>query len=259
MIIHSRIWKLATSLLALLPTALALVGSGWSLSNVPANGLRDVTFPITIVEADHFAGYYFAQQFNFAGVSDVGYTGIQPRPDSGGKVVLHGVFSSFVPGTTTNDKNCSPGADGGPGVSCSVEWNGVFNRTYDYEVKTTRNRVWVGTAIDTVSGARVQIGSWTLPTGSGGILGSQVGFVEWYPWNVVVPPNHCANLPYQKTIFGVPHTTHAGSIGTQSLSYEYGDCVGQVAFHTEQVVSGVENNCGFRGATGSGKGVRTLY
>ncbi|KAJ7687667.1 hypothetical protein B0H14DRAFT_3101375 [Mycena olivaceomarginata] len=215
------------SIVSILPVAHALVGSSWSVTNVPATGLTDITFPLTIVEADHISGYYFAQQYSF------------PRPDSGGKAVLHGVFSSFVAGSTTSDANCHTGADGGPGVSCAVEWNG-----------TSGNRVWIGTAIDTVTGARIHIGSYTLPPGAGGIQSSQAGFVEWYPWNGGEPPNHCARLPYQKTVFGTPRTTHTGSIGTQSLSYEYGDCVGQVAFHTEKVSGGVENNCGFRGAAG---------
>ena len=74
----------APLLLSILPTAQALVGSSWSISNVPSTGLTDITFPITIVEADHISGYYFAQQFNFVGLSDVGYTGIQPRPNKGG-------------------------------------------------------------------------------------------------------------------------------------------------------------------------------
>jgi hypothetical protein len=93
-------------------------------------------------------------------------------------------------------------------------------------------------------------GSYTLPPGAGGIQSSQAGFVEWYPSNGGEPPNHCARLPYQKTFFGTPRTTHTGSIGTQSLSCEYGNCVGQVAFYTEKVSGGVENNCGFRGAAG---------
>ncbi|KAJ6595164.1 hypothetical protein DFH09DRAFT_1136346 [Mycena vulgaris] len=237
------------SLMGLLPMAHALVGSSWSITNVPSTGLTDITFPITIVEADHISGYYFAQQYGFVG-SSIGYTGIQPRPDSGGNSVLHGVFSSFVAGSTTSDANCHTGADGGPGVSCAVEWNGVYNRTYDFVVQTSGVRTWVGTAVDTVTGTKIHIGTYTLPVGASGIQSSQAGFVEWYPWNGGIPPNHCARLPYQKTIFGTPRTTHAGSVGTQSLSYEYGDCVGQVAFHTEKVASGVENNCGFRGQTG---------
>ncbi|KAJ7674285.1 hypothetical protein B0H17DRAFT_1161758 [Mycena rosella] len=179
-------FALLASLITFLPSAHALVGSSWSVTNVPSGGLADITFSVTI-------------QFNFAGLSDVGYTGIQPRP--------------------------------GRGVSCAVEWNGVYGRTYDYER------------------ARAQIGSFTLPAGSDEIQSSQAGFVEWYPWNGGEPPNHCARLPYQKTIFGNPRTTHTGSVGTQSLSYEYGDCIGQVAFHTENAAGGVENNCGFEGAS----------
>lgn len=232
-----------------LPTAEALVGSSWTVTNVPPTGLTDITFPITIVETDHISGYYFAQQYGFVN-SDIGYTGIQPRPDRNGSPVLHGVFSSFVDGSSTTDTNCHSGADGGPGVSCSVQWNGVYGRTYEFEVKNNGNQLWVGTAVDTVTGERIHIGSYKLPAGAGGIRSGQAGFVEWYPWNGGKPPNHCARLPYQKSIFGAPRTTRAGSVGIQSLSFEYGDCVGQVAFSTGNVASGVENNCGFRGQTG---------
>ncbi|KAF7356186.1 Beta-glucan synthesis-associated [Mycena venus] len=243
-------FSVLASLISVLPTSHALIGADWSVTKVPLRGLNDITFPLTIVEADHISGYYFAQQFNFFGIADVGYTGLQPRPDNGGKSIVHGVFSSFVAGTTTTDPNCHTGADGGPGVSCAFEWNGEYNRTYDLEVKTSGNRLWVGTAVDTVAGTRIHIGSWTLPAGTGGILGSQVGFVEWYPWNNGEPQNHCAHLPYQKTIFGNPKTTNPGSVGTQHLAYEYGDCLGQVAFSTGKVASGMVNNCGFRGQTG---------
>ncbi|KAJ7676709.1 hypothetical protein DFH06DRAFT_612904 [Mycena polygramma] len=239
------------SLIALLPAAKALVGSSWSMTNVPATGLNDITFPLTIVEADHISGYYFAQQFGFVN-SDIGYTGLQPRPDAAnGSAVLHGVFSSFVNGSATTDAQCSGGADGGPGVSCSVEWNGIYGRTYDLEVKNGGASLWVGTAVDTVTGERIHIGSYTLPASAGGIQNGQQGFVEWYPWNGGEPANHCALLPYQETVFGSPRTTNLGSIGNQSLAFEYGDCVGQVAFHTQVVAGGVANNCGFQGMTGA--------
>ncbi|KAJ6490883.1 hypothetical protein C8R45DRAFT_901277 [Mycena sanguinolenta] len=243
--------SISISLASFILSANALVGSSWSVTNVPSTGLTDITFPLTIVEADHISGYYFAQQYGFVN-SSIGYTGLQPRPDdANGNPVLHGVFSSFIDGSTTTDENCSAGADGGPGVSCSVEWNGVYGRQYDFEVKSTGSSVWVGTAIDTVTGERIHIGSYTVSASAGGIQSSQAGFVEWYPWNGGEPPNHCALLPYQKTIFGNPYTTHLLSIGLQSASYEYGDCVGQVAFQTQNVLGGVENNCGFQGQTGS--------
>ncbi|KAJ6553271.1 hypothetical protein B0H19DRAFT_1072738 [Mycena capillaripes] len=228
----------------LAPVGESAGGATWSVTNVPSTGLKDITFPITIVEAKHSSGYFFAQQYEFAGAG-IGYTGIQPRPDANGKPVLHGVFSSFVGGSTTSDPNCTPGADGGPGVSCSVEWNGVYGRTYDFEVKYNPSAsVWVGTAIDTVTGARIHIGSYKLPAGAGGIQSTQAGFVEWFLWNDG-RAHPCTTLPYQKTIFGHPRTTHLLSIGVQGNSFEYGDCVGKVAFRTQQVLGGVENNCGF--------------
>ncbi|KAJ7158003.1 hypothetical protein C8R43DRAFT_1180406 [Mycena crocata] len=209
-------------------TTHALIGAKWSMTDVPSTGLRDITFPITIIEADRRSGYYFAQQYAFVGSSSGGYTGLQPRPDSGGRPVLHAVFSSFVNASKTADANCHAGADGGPGVSCSVEWAGVYGRTYDLEVKAAGNQVWVGTVVDTVTGGRIHIGSYTLPANAGGIESSESGFVEWYPWNSGQPANHCARLPYQQTIFGSPRTTNVGSIGTENAAYEYGDCVGQV-------------------------------
>jgi hypothetical protein len=83
-----------------------------------------IGFPFSITNAPHETLYYFAEEFNFKGESDVGYTGLQPRPnvtiDGRSFAVIHGVFSSFIKGSTTVDPNRSLGADGGPGVSCAV-------------------------------------------------------------------------------------------------------------------------------------------
>ncbi|KAF9316369.1 hypothetical protein BG003_002052 [Podila horticola] len=87
----------------------ALDGSGWSIAKVPSVGLSDVTFPFNITNAPHKTGYFFAQQFNFNGQSNNGYTGLQPRPDSGGKPIIHAVSTSFVAGTTTNDPTATLG------------------------------------------------------------------------------------------------------------------------------------------------------
>ncbi|KAJ6475993.1 hypothetical protein C8R47DRAFT_985571, partial [Mycena vitilis] len=69
----------------------------------------------------------------------------------------------------------------------------------------------------TVTSQRIHIGSYGLPAGTGGIQSSQAGFVEWCPWNSGEPANHCTLLPLQSTTFGIPRTTHAGSVGNQSL------------------------------------------
>ncbi|KAJ7164320.1 hypothetical protein C8R46DRAFT_1278488 [Mycena filopes] len=234
------------------PIVDALIGLGWSMSNVPATGLQNICFPLTIVQADHISGYFFAQQFGFVN-SSTGYTGLQPRPnDADGRPVLHGVFSSFVPGTTTNDPNCKAGVDGSPdGVSCAFDFPGVYNRTYNLVVILEGAGTWSGQVTDTVTLVRIHIGRWTLPATAGGIRYYQVGFVEWYPWNVGTPPqNKCAKLPYQKTIFGIPSTTNPGSVGTENLAYHSGDCVGAANFHTGKVASGIEVDSGWAGQNG---------
>ncbi|KAL0568440.1 hypothetical protein V5O48_013539, partial [Marasmius crinis-equi] len=107
----------AFSLVALLPAYThALVGISWSMANTPSSGLKDITFPLNMANATHESGYYYAMQYNFVGLDQVGYTGIQPRPNNAaGQSVVQSVFSSFVPGTTTSDSLCHTGADGGPG------------------------------------------------------------------------------------------------------------------------------------------------
>jgi hypothetical protein len=236
---------LITSVVALLPTlAMGLVGIDWSVSNIPASGLTNITFPFSIANSPHKTGYYFAQQFNFNGQTNVGYTGLQPRPDSGGNPVIHAAFSSFINGTTTTDSNCSPGADGGPGVSCAVEFSAPYADTYQLVVLNTKGTTWNGTAVDTTTGKSVHIGSWTLPSGTGGIKGSQVGFIEYYLWND--GKNHpCPSLPFTSMAFGVPITTTSGAIGSLTNAYEYGDCVGKVAFKSQKTTQGVQVQVGF--------------
>lgn len=230
---------------ALLPNfVVGLVGISWDVDKVPANGLTDITFPFSIANAPHRSGYYFAQQFNFIGQADVGYTGLQPRPDSRGNPVIHAVFSSFINGSTTTDSNCHEGADYGPGVSCSLEFSRPYSHEYRLEISNTVGTTWTGTAVDATTGWRVHVGSYKLPAGTKGISKSQVGFVEYYPWNVGT--HTCQSLPYTSVVFGVPTTSTVGAgLGHLGSAYEYGDCVGKVAFKTQQTLQGVEVGVGF--------------
>lgn len=219
------------------------VGLSWRISDIPSTGLTDITFPISMPNATHESGYYFAQQFNFKGQSNVGYTGLQPGPDSNSEPVVHGVFSSFISGTTTNDGNCHYGADGGPGVSCAVDIEATYEHGYLLKIQNTEGTTWTGTLVDAVTGAETHIGSYTLPAGSGGIQGSQVGFVEYYPWNR--PGVHsCSALPWTSVTFGAPSTSD-GKSGSLGKPYEYGDCVGQADFSTVQSGTGYEVSIGF--------------
>lgn len=229
------------------PTASASVGGGnvavsWSIPGTPSAGLTNITFPFTVNPATaHQSGTYFAQQFGFTGASDVGYTGLQPRPDSGGHERLHGVFSSFVAGSTTSDPNCSDGADGGAGVSCAAEFDGVYGHTYALTVVKSGSDTWTGTAKDTVTGVSTHIGTYTLPAGSGNLQGSQGGFVEYYAG---IPS--CAQMPRTDAVFGGPTTTDAGGLGgTARADYEYSDCVGQSGYQAVDDGSGTHITRGF--------------
>ncbi|GAO15641.1 uncharacterized protein UV8b_01493 [Ustilaginoidea virens] len=222
-----------TTLAAVAPQmGLALVGNSWSFSGSPRNGLRDITFPFNMAGAAHDSGYYFAQQFSFIGIPEVSYCGIQNRPNVHGKSIVHGVFSTFQGGATTTDKNCHLGADYGPGVSCAVDFVGDYKHTYNIVVRHRNDTTWTGTAVDTVTGHAVHIGSFTLPSDAGGIdAGGQMGFVEYFPWNGGT--HKCSDLPKNTvTMYSPTSKTAKAGKGTMDQPYEYGDCVGQVDFST---------------------------
>ncbi|KAE8412285.1 hypothetical protein BDV36DRAFT_288008 [Aspergillus pseudocaelatus] len=232
------------AIIPLLPVAEALVGLDWSATNIPSTGLRDITFPISIANAPREEGFYFAQQFSFNGVSDVGYTGLQPRPDANGASIIHAVFSSFVPGSTSTDENCSDGADGGAGVSCAVEIPASYAPMYHLVIKNTEGTTWTGTLVDTVNNNETHIGEYTLPSGTGGIKESQVGFVEYYPWNAV-PEHTCDSLPYTNATFLNPTSSESGVTATVGRPYEYGDCENHAGFDVQEVEDGFEVSVGF--------------
>ncbi|TPX17498.1 uncharacterized protein E0L32_003141 [Thyridium curvatum] len=241
-----------------LPVAFALgaamsTGSNWDFSPTPEDGLTDVTFSFNVANAPHQAGYYFAQQYSFKGAQDGGYTGVQPRADDNGQSVLHGVFSSFQAGATTDHPNCHDGADNGPGVSCANDVPLDYSHTYNTVVENIGGTTWRGTLVDTDTGEEYVIGEYTMPEGTGNIKGSEVGFIEYYLWNDGTANHECTTLPYTEITFGVPTTTTsgAGDNGRGELSnfHEYGECVGQSNYETETLADGsVHVKVGYKAA-----------
>lgn len=220
----------------------ANVGVGWSISNVSSSGLKDITFPMSMVHTPHKEGLYFAQQYGFTGINDIGYTGLQPRSnDKNGSSIVHAVFSSFVPGSTTTDKaHCSDGADGGPGVSCAIDIPTPYSHPYNLVVKNTHGSTWTGTLVDTVLGNSTRIGSYTLPSQAGGIKSSYLGFVEYYLFNSE-NDGGCGEMPRADVTFGPPssNSTSAGAaVGKLDKPYPYGDCEEESNFRTTQAGSG---------------------
>ncbi|MCQ4205947.1 hypothetical protein [Streptomyces longispororuber] len=233
-------------LLALAPQAASAsvgggnVSIGWSIAGVPSGGMSNITFPITVNPATaHQSGIYFAQQFDFANA--FGYTGLQPRENSGGHERLSARFSTFTDGATTTDPLCHAGADGGPGVTCAVDFDAVYGHRYDIKVEQSGTDTWKGTARDSVTGTSVHLGSWRLPSGSGKLQGSQGGFVEYYAG---IPS--CAQMPRSDAVFGGPTSTDAGGLsGTSRANYEYSDCVGTSNYQAENAGTGTHVTRGF--------------
>ncbi|KAG0268171.1 hypothetical protein DFQ27_007402 [Actinomortierella ambigua] len=237
----------STLLASCVPSAcLAVVHSTWAFDKIPPAGLRDITFAFNVANAPHRVGFYFAQQFNFQNISKVGYTGLQPQVDVNGNSVIRGVFSSFQNGTTTNHPNCRPGADGGPGVSCGFIFPANYNHKFNMTVQNIGNTTWRGTAVDTVTNNATEIGVWTLPPTSGGILDSQLGFVEYFPWNNGKPHN-CSTLPFTEvTMFNPTSKTTGASGGKITSVYEQPNlCEHLVNFSDTLVPGGHDIKVGF--------------
>ncbi|MEV8021378.1 hypothetical protein AB0O76_34630 [Streptomyces sp. NPDC086554] len=227
--------------------AFADVGGGnvsvsWEMADTPPSGLTNITFPITVNSPTaRKNGLYFAQQFGFTNASGVAYTGLQPRANSDGNERLSARFSSFIAGTKTSDPLCHEGADGGPGVTCAVDFDAVYGHRYDLKVERSGNDTWTGTAKDAVTGKETHLGSWTLPAGSGNLHGSQGGFLEYYAG---IPS--CAEMPRADVVFGGPTSTDAGGLnGTSRADYEYSDCVGESNYQAENGGAGTHITRGF--------------
>ncbi|CVL00448.1 uncharacterized protein FMAN_09890 [Fusarium mangiferae] len=233
-------------ILNLLSLGLASIYNEWGFDNAPSTGLNDITFPMSMKGAPRTNGYYFAQQFSFKGMSDVGYTGLQPRPEKNGKRVVHAVFSSFQDGTTTQHKNCHAGADGGPGVSCAIDIFGSYSHLYHFTVRNIGGTTWRGTLTDTATGKSNVIGEWKLPSSAGKIDNGQVGFVEYFNWNDGTTNHECKTQPFTQVFFGNPTSRTSGAIGGAITKiYEAGECVGKLDLKATKTTKGYKIKAGF--------------
>lgn len=193
----------------------------WSIEDVPEEGLTDITFPMSIKGSEHIRQYYFAFQYPFIGVDDIGYTGLQPQEDAdNGTTLIRGVFSNFITGATSDDEQCHDGADGGDGISCGVIFESDYDQTYNMVIKNTAGTTWTGTAVNAASGEEHHIGTYTLPSSAKGIKGGHMGFTEHYRGE-----EECANYPVGAAVIGDPFSS-SGAKGTVDEPFESGDCVG---------------------------------
>ncbi|ODV76604.1 uncharacterized protein CANTADRAFT_38144, partial [Suhomyces tanzawaensis NRRL Y-17324] len=127
-------------------------------------------------------GYYYGTMFYFA-TQDAGYFGPQPRKEGS---INHLTYSVFGYGPTTDHPNCSKGADGGPGVSCAVDFPWEYGKNYTQIMERTAqnddgsNR-WTGTLIDDATGETVvTIGEYWTPKNYSLLSSGGLTFNELY-------------------------------------------------------------------------------
>lgn len=152
-------------------------------------------------------------------VTERGYTGLQPREDLNGTSIIHAVLSSFQGGTATKHRNCHYGANGSPGVSCSVEIKGDYNHTYNLVVENTNGMTWRGILVHTMTSNSTIIGEW-LPD-------------SWGPKTCQISGRFCRVLQVERRK-GAPlqhsalHRCHLSQPHFEDLRHEWGqglECV----------------------------------
>ncbi|KAF5125883.1 hypothetical protein E5D57_010575 [Metarhizium anisopliae] len=224
--------------------AYANIGVDWKFPNAPKTALKDLTFPINMANAKHEEGYFFAQQFKINGATRGAYTGLQPRPDKNGQSIVRAVFSSFEAGTTTTHSNCRDKADGGPGVSCTLEIPGDYANTYDLTIEYVSGTTWRGNLTDTVTRKSDEIGIWTMPVKTGNIQAKSGGFVEYFPWNrnLKQGPDCSKSVKTEATFYDPKSKT--GGAGVLEKPYDYGHCKGKADFKQTKVQGGYTVNYG---------------
>ncbi len=177
----------------------------WTTS--AATPVTTLTLPMSVDAAPDAAGLYFAYYTTLESGTRP-YAGFQPKPvDASGNRTLQAIFSSFNANATTTDSHCTPGADGGAGISCAVRFAYTPGTMYalvlqrDYASGPTQ--LMTGDVVETASGLPVaHIGSFELPSDSGRFKAADQGFIEPY-----VTPG-CSQ---QVTVtYGKPVGTEAG-------------------------------------------------
>lgn len=197
-----------------------MVSNSWSISGAPSDGLDKVAFVLNVTSAPDASGYFWAQQYYF-GSGQVGYIGWQPRSGGGGRAI----FSVFGSGTSTSNANCSTGADGGAGTSCSVSYPIVKGRDYNVEVINNGNNNWTGYMRDSNTGVWTTIGNLNVPSGAGKLKPSGVGFVEYYS-----SVADCNSIPYGQATWRKPFVDPEPGTGTNTSAYTYGNCKSSASY-----------------------------
>ncbi|MFE4253952.1 DUF3472 domain-containing protein [Streptomyces sp. NPDC056910] len=163
---------------------------------------------------------FFAQAFYLKN-GQVGYMGLQPRPGAADLAL----FSIFGAGTSTTNPNCTPGADGGEGVSCAITYPYQAGRQYRLKVQNLGGSTWEGIVYDTVTGTTTHIGSWTVSSSAGLLKPTGTLFVEYF-----LPVADCNSIPRAQAYFSNPQGNGSTYSGSYSSAVLLGPCKDKTSY-----------------------------
>ncbi|UUN30804.1 DUF3472 domain-containing protein [Streptomyces sp. FIT100] len=196
-----------------------LINAYHSIPGAPAEGLNDISYHV-IVNQEPTINMFFAQAFYFKN-GQVGYMGLQPRPD-GNDLALFSVFGS---GASTTDPNCRAGADGGEGVSCSVRYPYQTGRQYRLKIQNVGGSKWEGIVYDTVTATTTHIGSWTVSSSAGKLKPNGTMFME--AWQSVAD---CNAVPKASAYFSNPQGHGSSLRGSFTSAVLLGPCKDKASY-----------------------------
>ncbi|WP_254615183.1 DUF3472 domain-containing protein [Burkholderia pyrrocinia] len=153
----------------------------------PAGGYDRMSWDITpeVVPTTVNRSFYWANLLTSEHGGHAIYTGIQPRTQGSNLVI----FSAFDNGTTPLATNCSGGADGGSGTSCSLALAWQTGHTYQLEITYSApdsdggDATLEGSITDKGTGVKTSTGKIAIPASWGGLSRSAYLFDEYFPFN----------------------------------------------------------------------------
>lgn len=203
-------------------------GPGWwyTTPGRPGDGWEFATTKFFIAaNSTRRNGHYAASQYHYTG-HDVQYFGIQPHDVNDKRGTnAHVVYSVFGKGSTIGDPDrCIGTADGGAGVSCSLNIDLDFGRWYTIESavvdkKADGTRRWNGTLVDD-AGKRTYIASFVTDATYQGLNGIVANWLEWFPYNVdKKTPEQRECQPWFQVHYSRPQLTDDKGVVAQSVSW----------------------------------------
>jgi hypothetical protein len=234
----------------------------------PGSDLTAYPIPKDIRGTDTILGYYWANQFAFAGGSKGGvdgYIGIQTIGDiwtfdpanrnvparnrflKHGRMAIYSIFGGLDARPGPTNSHCAPFGHEGSGWSCKVEYPWRSGVTYCLQVwelsndgKPTERAWWRGAILDTAANQQTIIGDIRVPPTWSRLRKDASWFTEYYSATVKQAigdeddgkpnPRACQYMPKAEVVIFPPHANNGTVSVTAMTARSYGKCAGVSSF-----------------------------